>query len=113
MINAMIKAEKRRQDDHFFNETGFEEEDVEPSIKRLKLSDDPEIKAITEEFEKKSKEFLEQKRLDTEKVMAQMAAIKKAEQEKAEREKEEAEATIAQHSDMMGGLGGGLDAALI
>lgn len=37
MINAMIKAEKRKQDDLFFNETGFEEEDVEPSMKRLKL----------------------------------------------------------------------------
>ena len=32
MINAIIKVEKLRADDIFFNETGLEEEDVEPSV---------------------------------------------------------------------------------
>jgi hypothetical protein len=32
MINALIKVEKVRADDTFFNDTGFEEEDVEPSV---------------------------------------------------------------------------------
>ena len=36
MINAVIKVEKLKADDKFFNETGIEEADVEPSIKRLK-----------------------------------------------------------------------------
>ena len=39
MINAVIKVEKLKADDHFFNETGIEEEDVEPSIKRLNLEE--------------------------------------------------------------------------
>jgi len=37
MINAVIKVEKLKADDVFFNETGIEEEDVEPSIKRMDL----------------------------------------------------------------------------
>lgn len=37
MINALIKVEKLKADDVFFNESGIEEEDVEPSIKRLAL----------------------------------------------------------------------------
>jgi hypothetical protein len=37
MINAIIKVEKLKADDIFFNETGFEEEDVEPSVARLNL----------------------------------------------------------------------------
>lgn len=115
MINAMIKAEKRKQDDHFFNETGYEEEDVEPSIKRLGLTEDAEIKAITAEYEQKSKEFLEQKKLDTEKLMAQMAEMKKAhEAKKAELEKQNNPAEVESTSGMMSaGLGSGLDAALI
>lgn len=35
MINAIIKVEKLKADDEFFNAFGIEEEDVEPSIKRL------------------------------------------------------------------------------
>ena len=52
MINAVIKVEKLKADDHFFNETGIEEEDVEPSIKRLGLEEDEEFKTIIEEFKK-------------------------------------------------------------
>jgi len=37
MINALIKVEKLKADDQFFNGFGIEEEDVEPSIKRLAL----------------------------------------------------------------------------
>jgi hypothetical protein len=37
MINALIKVEKLKADDQFFNSSGIEEEDVEPSIKRLSL----------------------------------------------------------------------------
>jgi hypothetical protein len=40
MINAIIKVEKLRADDMFFNETGIEEEDVEPSIVRLEMEED-------------------------------------------------------------------------
>lgn len=50
MINAAIKAEKMQNDDIFFNETGIEEEDVEPSLKRLGLEEDPEVKAIMDEY---------------------------------------------------------------
>ena len=61
MINAVIKVEKLKADDHFFNETGIEEEDVEPSIKRLDMEDDDEFKAVIEEFKVKSEEFLKSK----------------------------------------------------
>lgn len=50
MINALIKVEKVRADDTFFNDTGFEEEDVEPSVQRLDLTKDPEYTAIIEEY---------------------------------------------------------------
>ena len=50
MINSIIKVEKIRSDDVFFNDTGIEEEDVEPSIQRLKMEDDEEYKAIVEEY---------------------------------------------------------------
>ena len=61
MINAVIKVEKLKADDHFFNETGIEEEDVEPSIKRLDMEEDEEFKALIEEFKVKSEEFLKSK----------------------------------------------------
>lgn len=50
MINAVIKVEKLKADDRFFIDTGIEEEDVEPSVKRLGLEEDEEFKAIIEEF---------------------------------------------------------------
>mgnify|MGYP000970976152 CR=1 FL=1 len=65
MINAVIKVEKLKADDHFFNETGIEEEDVEPSIKRLDLEKDEEFKAIIEEYKKKSDDFLASKKDET------------------------------------------------
>ena len=69
MINAVIKVEKLKADDHFFNETGIEEEDVEPSIKRLELEEDQEFKDIIEEFKKKSDEFLASKKDETAQMM--------------------------------------------
>jgi hypothetical protein len=77
MINAVIKVEKLKADDHFFNETGIEEEDVEPSIKRLSLEEEEEFKAIIEEFKQKSEAFLESKKDETAAYMkkAQAAAM--------------------------------------
>jgi tRNA U34 5-carboxymethylaminomethyl modifying enzyme MnmG/GidA len=37
MINAIIKVEKLKADDEFFNTFGIEEEDIDPNIKRLNL----------------------------------------------------------------------------
>jgi len=69
MINAVIKVEKLKADDHFFNETGIEEEDVEPSIKRLGLEEDEEFKSIIEEFKNQSDEFLANKKDETAAMM--------------------------------------------
>ena len=69
MINAVIKVEKLKADDHFFNETGIEEEDVEPSIKRLNMEDDAEFKEIIAEFKAKSDEFLASKKDETAAMM--------------------------------------------
>lgn len=74
MINAVIKVEKLKADDRFFNETGIEEEDVEPSIKALKLEDDEEYKQIIEEFKKKSEEFLKNKQEEARLLMQQAKA---------------------------------------
>lgn len=74
MINAVIKVEKLKADDHFFNETGIEEEDVEPSIKRLNMEEDSDFKAIIEEFKVKSDEFLASKKDETAAMMQKAAA---------------------------------------
>ena len=50
MINALIKAEKLKADDLFFNESGIEEEDIEPSIKRLGLTNDKDYKRLVAEW---------------------------------------------------------------
>ena len=76
MINAIIKVEKLKADDEFFNTFGIEEEDVEPSIKRLNLEEDAEMKAILTEWENKSKEFLDSKKDETAKIMAAAAEFK-------------------------------------
>ena len=88
MINAIIKVEKLKADDIFFNQTGFEEEDVEPSIKELGLEEDPELKAVIDEYAKLSQEFLDAKKDETAKLI-QMA---KDMQEAAKKKKEEEEA---------------------
>ena len=81
MINAVIKVEKLKADDHFFNETGIEEEDVEPSIKRLEMEDDEEFKALIEEFKVKSEEFLKSKQDETAAMMQKAQAAQKAMEE--------------------------------
>lgn len=72
MINALIKVEKLKADDVFFNESGIEEEDVEPSIKRLALEKEDEYKKIVDEWSKKSADFLEEKKKESEEMMAKM-----------------------------------------
>jgi hypothetical protein len=74
MINAVIKVEKLKADDVFFNDTGIEEEDVEPSIKKLDLENDDEFKAIIEEFKTKSDEFLASKKDETAAMMQKARA---------------------------------------
>ena len=72
MINALIKVEKLKADDMFFNESGIEEEDVEPSIKKLKLEAEDDYKKIVEEWSKKSTDFLEEKKKESEDMMKKM-----------------------------------------
>lgn len=86
MINAIIKVEKLKADDEFFNAFGIEEEDVDPSIKRLDLENDEEFKTLLAEWEAKSKEFLDTKKDETAKIMAAAAEFKarmEAEQKEA------------------------------
>ena len=75
MINAVIKVEKLKADDHFFNETGIEEEDVEPSIKRLNMEDDEDYKKIIQEFSEMSEAFLTSKKDETAAMMRQAMEI--------------------------------------
>ena len=91
MINAIIKVEKLKADDEFFNTYGIEEEDVEPSIRRLNLEEDEELKAVVQEWEEKSRVFLESKKDETAKVMAAAAEFQarmEAEQREALAQKE-------------------------
>ena len=92
MINAVIKVEKLKADDAFYNETGIEEEDIEPNIKRLNLEEDEEFKAIIEEYKVKSDEFLASKKDETAAMLKKIEAAKKAalEQKKAAAEKKAA-----------------------
>ena len=75
MINALIKVEKLKADDQFFNGFGIEEEDVEPSIKRLALDQDEEYKKIVEEWTAKSREFLAEKKRESEMIMETMREL--------------------------------------
>ena len=75
MINALIKVEKLRADDEFFNITGIEEEDVEPSIKRLNIEKDPEYVTMVEEWSKKSNAFHDEKRKESEDIMEKVKAM--------------------------------------
>lgn len=76
MINAVIKVEKLKADDHFYNETGIEEEDVEPSVKRLNMEEDEDFKTIIEEFKQKSDEFLASKKDETAAMMQKAQAMR-------------------------------------
>lgn len=87
LINSVIKTEELKAGDDFYNETGFEEADVEPSIRKLGLIDDAEISAIVKDYEKKSAEFLDMKKKETEKIVQkfkmQKTAVEKAMEEDA------------------------------
>jgi len=74
MINAVIKVEKLKADDKFFIDTGIEEEDVEPSVKRLGLEEDEEFKSIIEEYKKQSDDFLANKKDETAAMMQKARA---------------------------------------
>ena len=58
LINARVRAEELKQSDYLFIKTGIEEVDVEPSIARLELSEDPEYKELVNEYATKSDAFL-------------------------------------------------------
>jgi len=87
LINSVIKTEELKAGDDFYNETGFEEADVEPSIRRLGLVEDEEIKKIVTDFETQSTEFLDTKKKETENIVKkfkmQKTAIEKAMEEEA------------------------------
>lgn len=100
MINAVIKVEKLKADDHFFNETGIEEEDVEPNIKRLGLEEEEDFKSIIEEYKKMSDDFLATKKDETAAIMqkaraaqAQQEARRRAAQAELAKKKAESAAT--------------------
>lgn len=61
MINSVILFEKEKADDQFYVETGFEEDDVDFSVKEAKMEADEEYKKIVEEYATKSKVFLAQR----------------------------------------------------
>jgi len=108
MINAVIKVEKLKADDRFFNETGIEEEDIEPNIKRLGLEEDEEFKAIIEEFKQKSDEFLASKKDETAKILAQASKAREA-MLAAKAKSDKAKAEAAAKKDAAGEEGEGED----
>lgn len=84
MVNGVIKIEKLKADDIFFNEFGFEEYDVEPNVFKLGLDKDPEYLAIVNEFSEASNKYLSERKDETAKMMAlaQEAALKREEAKK-------------------------------
>lgn len=76
IINTVIKSEELRAQDLFFNETGIEECDVEPNIERLELIEDPDFKAIIEEFSQRSKDYLNNKKAETEAMVEKARQIR-------------------------------------
>lgn len=107
-----MKTEKLKQEDLFYNEMGFEEEDVDPNIERLGIFNDPELKAIRDENEARSKKFLEERKVDTEKMQKQMEDMKAAaEKARLAAEKQKAE-QLSNNMGLGGGAGSEADAAL-
>lgn len=98
MIDGVIRIEKMKADDTFFNEFGYEESDVDPNIERLGLEEDADYKKILDESAEKSKKYLEERQDETAKMMAaqrekvaQLMAARKAKLEEEESKKKEAE----------------------
>lgn len=84
VINNVIKKEELKAGDKFFLDMGFEESEVEPNMKRLGLVDDAEIKEIITEYEQKSKDFLENKKKETEQMYREI--VKRRSQVELQRE---------------------------
>ena len=98
-VNQIIKFEELKAGDLFFNETNIEENEVEPALDALKLKEDPEFLAIIADFEKKSADYLEAKKLETEEmvkksqhVMTKVEEQAKLKQEKKKQQNEEKKA---------------------
>jgi len=96
MIDGVIRIEKMKADDTFFNEFGYEEFDVEPNVERLNLEEDEDYKKICQDYADQSKKYLEERQDETakmmkaqqEKVQALMAARKAKLEEEAQKKKE-------------------------
>lgn len=98
MIDGVIRIEKMKADDTFFNEFGFEEFDVEPNVLRLKLEEEEDYKKILEDYANQSKTYLAEKQDETAKMIAQQQAMyqkameaKKLKAEEAKKVEETAE----------------------
>lgn len=92
VINNVIKVEELKAGDKFFIETGIEECDVEPNMKRLGMMDDEECKAIIAEYAAKSKQYLDDKKAQTVEMVKRM----KAHKTQAEMAREKTQALTAQ-----------------
>jgi len=91
MIDGVIRIEKMKADDTFFNEFGFEEFDVDPNVTRLNLEEDEDYKKILEDYADKSKKYLEERQDETAKMMqAQQAKVAKLMEAKKAKLAEEA-----------------------
>lgn len=104
MINSVIMFEKEKADDQFFVETGVEEDDVEHTVKALKLDQDAEYKKIVSEYEEKSKTFLAQRQQEAAQAFEQM----KRRQEQLQKMKEE-ESKKLEVADPMTAMADGAD----
>eukprot|EP00351_Strombidinopsis_sp_SopsisLIS2011_P003583 CAMPEP_0116876172 /NCGR_PEP_ID=MMETSP0463-20121206/8182_1 /TAXON_ID=181622 /ORGANISM="Strombidinopsis sp, Strain SopsisLIS2011" /LENGTH=404 /DNA_ID=CAMNT_0004522647 /DNA_START=425 /DNA_END=1639 /DNA_ORIENTATION=- len=98
MIDGVIRIEKMKADDTFFNEFGFEEFDVEPNVEKLKLEDEEDYKKILEKYAEESKTYLATKQDETAKMIAHQQEMykkameaKKLKAEEAKKAKETAE----------------------
>ena len=61
MVGSFAQVEALRQEDNFFNDTGFEISDLLASLERLGLAQDERIKAISaEEYQKHAESLLKQ-----------------------------------------------------
>lgn len=94
MINTVIMFEKEQADDQFAEDTGFQEEDVDHNIKRLKLEEDADYKKVTTEWAEKSQKFLAERQAEAQ-AHAQKMQQKKAAMAKAKQEASSIETTPA------------------
>lgn len=98
MIDGVIRIEKMKADDTFFNEFGYEEFDVDPNIEKLNLEEDADYKKILDDYAEKSKKYLEERQDETAKMMQaqkekveKIMAARKAKLEEEAQKKKEAE----------------------